>query len=172
MVTYCAAGEFRHADQHGKGGVLQKGWVQHTTVGKGLFHSEINNLPDEPMRFIPMWFVPEKPGLTPSLEQKEVEQSERMNRLLPLVSNADPGALSIASDAAVHSCLLQEGNVVSHAFAEGYGGYLYVLEGGPISANGETLHPLDAAMITREAELLIKADGDTELLLVIVPLTE
>jgi hypothetical protein len=172
VVTYCAAGEFRHADQHGKGGVLQKGWVQHTTVGQGLFHSEINNLPDEPMRFIQMWFVPEKPGLTPSLEQKEVEQSERMNRLLPLVSNADPGALSIASDAAVHSCLLQEGNVVSHAFAEGYGGYLYVLEGGPISANGETLHPLDAAMITREAELLIKADGDTELLLVIVSLKE
>ena len=32
VVTYCAAGEFRHADEHGEGGVLKKGWVQHTTV--------------------------------------------------------------------------------------------------------------------------------------------
>ena len=172
VVTYCAAGEFRHADQHGKGGILQKGWVQHTTVGKGLFHSEINNRPDEPMRFIQMWFIPERPGLTPSVEQKEVEQSERTNRLLPLISNDDPGALRIASDAKVHSCFLQKGKSVSYRFADGYGGYLYVLEGGSISVNGQTLHPLDAAMIAGEMELHLDADGDSELLLVVVPLKE
>ena len=33
VVTYCASGEFRHADERGKGGVLKNGWVQHTTVG-------------------------------------------------------------------------------------------------------------------------------------------
>jgi len=33
--------------------------VQHTTVGSGMWHSEINNRPDEPMRFIQMWFSPE-----------------------------------------------------------------------------------------------------------------
>ncbi len=35
VVTCCAEGEFRHADEHGQGGVLRKGWVQHTTVGTG-----------------------------------------------------------------------------------------------------------------------------------------
>jgi len=58
VVTYCADGQFRHADEHGKGGVLKKGWVQHTTVGSGLWHSEINNSKDIPMRFIQMWFLP------------------------------------------------------------------------------------------------------------------
>ena len=91
VVTYCAAGEFRHADQHGEGGVLKKGWVQHTTVGRGLFHSEINNLPDQPMRFIQMWFAPLRHGLPPSVQQKQVEREERTNRLLALVSNEDPG---------------------------------------------------------------------------------
>ncbi len=57
VVTYCADGEFRHADQNGDGGILRKGWVQHTTVGRGMFHSEINNRPDIPMRFIQMWFI-------------------------------------------------------------------------------------------------------------------
>jgi hypothetical protein len=31
VVTCCAAGEFRHADENGQGGMLKQGWVQHTT---------------------------------------------------------------------------------------------------------------------------------------------
>ena len=36
VVTYCAGGEFRHEDEYGNGGILKKGWVQHTTMGRGL----------------------------------------------------------------------------------------------------------------------------------------
>jgi redox-sensitive bicupin YhaK (pirin superfamily) len=172
VVTYCAAGEFRHADQRGEGGVLKKGWVQHTTVGSGMFHSELNNLPDQPMRFIQMWFVPQKHGLTPSVEQKPVERAERTNRLLALVSNEDLGCLRIASDAKVYSCFLEQGKTVTYNFKEGYGGYLYVLEGAGASVNGKTLRALDAAMIRNEPELTINADGETELLLVAVPVKQ
>jgi len=169
VVTYCAAGQFRHADEHGEGGVLKKGWVQHTTVGRGMFHSELNNLPDQPMRFVQMWFVPQKHGLTPSVEQKPVEQAERTNRLLALISNEDEESLRIASDAKVYSCFLEQGKAVTYSFKEGYGGYLYVVEGGGISANGKNLQHLDAAMIRDEAQLSIEANADAELLLVVVP---
>src|SRR4030042_1900309 len=81
VVTYCAEGEFRHADEHGVGGILKKGWVQHTTVGKGMWHSEINNRTDAPLRFIQMWFLPSVHGSEPSVEQKAVEQTARTNRL-------------------------------------------------------------------------------------------
>jgi len=172
VVTYCAAGEFRHADQRGEGGVLKKGWVQHTTVGSGMFHSELNNLPDQPMRFIQMWFIPQKHGLTPSVEQKKVERADRANKLLPLVSNEDPGSLKIASDAKVYSCFQERGKTVAYSFKEGYGGYLYVVEGGGISADGQTLRHLDAAMIRDQRELTIKANDDAELLLVVVPLKQ
>src|SRR5512142_1617030 len=111
VVTYCADGEFRHADEHGKGGVLLKGWVQHTTVGRGMWHSEINNLPDRPMRFVQMWFYPLKPGLKPSVQQKAVEQRDRADRFLPLVSNRDQEALPIISDARVCSSYLHAGKV-------------------------------------------------------------
>lgn len=169
VVTYCAAGEFRHADQHGKGGILQKGWVQHTTVGRGLFHSEINNRPDEPMRFIQMWFMPIQPDLPPSVEQKPVQREERTNRLLPLVSNDDPDSLPIAADAKVYSCFLQKDQNVTCSFAAGYGGYLYLLEGGDLAAGNDVLRALDAALITGETELPLTAQGDAELLLVVVP---
>ncbi len=76
VVTYCVEGEFKHADELGMGGILKKGWVQHTTVGRGMWHSEINSLPDRPMRLIQMWFTPSAKGLPPSVEQKSVEKNE------------------------------------------------------------------------------------------------
>jgi redox-sensitive bicupin YhaK (pirin superfamily) len=170
VVTYCAEGEFRHADERGKGDVLQKGWAQHTTVGKGLFHSEINNRPDQPMRFIQLWFAPDTPGLQPAVEQKQVDREERTNRLLPLVSNDDLDALPIAADAKVYSCFLQKGRTVTYTFKEGYGGYLYVVEGGDIAIPGNALRSLDAAMIAGESELFLEAQDNAELLLVVVPL--
>ncbi|MBZ0156911.1 MAG: pirin family protein [Alphaproteobacteria bacterium] len=166
VVTYCADGEFRHADERGKGGVLKKGWVQHTTVGKGMWHSEINNLPDKPLRFIQMWFIPSKPGLKPSMEQKQVEKEERTNRLLPLVSPDHPEALPIVSEARVFSCFLQKGYSVRAPLTSNHGVYLYVLEGGTPQVNGYPVPALGTAKIIGETEFTVTAEGDTELLLV------
>ncbi len=170
VVTYCAAGEFRHADEHGSGGVLQQGWVQHTTVGKGMFHSEINNRPDAPMRFIQMWFIPSERGLVPAVQQKQVERSERTNRWLPLVSNKLPAALPIHSDAQVFSSFLEKGHALDYAAADGWGVYLYVVEGGPVQINGEMVPALGAVKATEQRALEVSASGDAELLRVDVQL--
>jgi hypothetical protein len=171
VVTYCAAGEFRHADQRGKGEVLKQGWVQHTTVGRGMYHSEINNRPDQLMRFIQMWFLPAEQDLEPAVEQKAVSQEERLNRFLPLVSNDHKGALPIRADAQVYSCFLQTGKAVNYQINQGWGVYLYVLEGGPVQLNGHLIPALGAAQVQQEKTLRVEAEGDAELLMVTVRLT-
>ncbi|MBI5642251.1 MAG: pirin family protein [Deltaproteobacteria bacterium] len=170
VVTYCAGGEFMHADQGGKGGVLRKGHVQHTTVGSGMWHSEINNRKDEPMRFIQMWFYPSKEGLKPSVEQKPVEREDRTNRLLPVVSPVHREALPIQTDARVFASYLERGQSVDYRLEQNRGAYLYVLEGGPVKVNGKDVDAFGAAMIRDEAGISIKADENSELLLVDVPL--
>lgn len=166
VVTYCADGEFRHEDENGKGGILKKGWVQHTTIGRGMWHSEINNRKDIPMRFIQMWFLPSEHDRPPSVEQKKVNKADRTDRFLPLVSNDHEDALSIISDAAVYSCFLRGGNEVVHALRTGVGAYLYVLEGGPVLVNDHKMIELAASKITGEKDIHITAIHDTELLLV------
>ena len=170
VVTYCADGEFRHEDEYGKGGILKKGWVQHTTVGKGMWHSEINHRSDVPMRFIQMWFFPSKRGLKPSVEQKVVEKADRTNRFLPLVSNDHQEALKIFSDAQVYSCFLQTGRRVNYGLKAKRGNYLYVLEGGPVRVNDHLVPTLGAAKITGAIELSLSAEKNAELLLVDVAL--
>jgi redox-sensitive bicupin YhaK (pirin superfamily) len=120
------------------------------------------------MRFIQMWFMPQAPGLKPAVQQKQVEREERTNRLLPLVSNDDPGSLPIASDARVYSCFLQKAETVTCKFPKDHGGYLYVVEGGGVLVDDEALRHLDAAMIVGEPKLRLKAQEDAELLLVVV----
>jgi redox-sensitive bicupin YhaK (pirin superfamily) len=170
VVTYCAEGEFRHADERGQGGVLKKGWVQHTTVGSGMWHSEINNKKDEPMRFIQMWFFPSKKELMPSVEQMAVDQKDRTNRFLLLVSNEDSEGLKIFSDAKVYSSFLQAGHGAKHEIKAHRGAYLYVLEGGPIHVNEHLVSALGAAKIAGALEIDVAAEGDAELLFVEVGL--
>jgi redox-sensitive bicupin YhaK (pirin superfamily) len=148
--------------------VLKKGWVQHTTVGTGMWHSEINNLKDKPMRFIQMWFLPSKHGLPPAVEQKSVDIKDRTDRFLPLISNSHTDTLRIVSDAEVYSSFLRKGHAVPHRLSAAWGAYLYVLEGGPVAVNDYKVPHLAAAMIKNVQEISVRAEEDAELLLVAV----
>lgn len=173
VVTYVAGGVFRHEDENGKGGVLGKGSVQHTTVGTGMWHAEINESAEEPMRFIQMWFIPSERGLPPAVQQRAVGKLDRQARFLALVSDdrvAHPEALPIVSAAAVYACFLPAGEEATRPLRTGYDGYLYVLEGGPVEVevpSGKLNAPALAAVEIRdELSLTVRASADTELLLV------
>lgn len=172
VVTYVAAGEFRHEDEHGKGGVLHQGGVQHTTVGSGMYHAEINNRPDVPMRFIQIWYMPERLNLRPSVEQREIRREERTNRWLPLVSSRLAGTLPLRADGSVLASYLEAGRSVQFPVEDGRGLYLYVLEGGPVETNGARLRALDAAQITGRGDLVTTSKKDSELLLLDVNLSK
>ncbi len=99
------------------------------------------------------------------MEQKNVEQNERTNRLLPLISNEHADALPIRSDAQVYSCYLGKGHVVQHSLKQGRGAYVYVLEGDPVELNGNVIPVLGAAQVTGAMNIELSAQGDAELLL-------
>ena len=172
VVTYVAEGEFRHEDERGKGGVLHKGGVQHTTVGRGMYHSEINNRKDISMRFIQIWYMPERLNMMPSVEQREVDRADRTNRWLPLVSSNYEKTLPLRAEGAVLASFLQLGHRLDHELKNGHGLYLYVLEGGPVRVGDHKLPALNAAEIQGEGKVTTIAERDVELLLLEVSLTK
>ena len=167
VITYCLDGEFQHADHDGKGGVLFKGDVQHTTVGRGMYHEEINHRPDVPMTFLQIWVTPREEGLEPSMEQRSVDQKERSNRFLTLVSYKDGNALPIAADAEFVVSALDAGKAASWDFEEGFGAYFFVAEG-QVAVNGERVEAGDGARVTGVSTLEVEADSDSELAMVVV----
>lgn len=167
VITYCLDGEFQHADQKGKGGVLYRGDVQHTTVGRGMFHEEINHRPDIPMTFLQIWITPREEGLEPSMEQRAVEKAERLNQFLTLVSDKATNALPIEQDADFVVSSLESGKKASYQLESGHGAYLYMASG-RVRLGDHTLAQGDAARITDAPSVEVEAEQDSELAMMVV----
>jgi quercetin 2,3-dioxygenase len=164
-ITYVVEGTFRHADNLGGDyQVLPAGSVQRMSLGSGSWHSEQNASETEPMRFIQMWIMPRERGLEPSVEQKVFTKEDRTGRLLRVLSPEGGDTVLVHQDAGVYISSLPGGTSASHKFADGTGGYLYLIEGA-IRLNGELLGTGDAAKIQDEPEITLEAEEPSELIM-------
>src|SRR5262245_48037874 len=170
-LTYVVEGTFRQEDSGGgPPGPLPAGSVQRMTLGSGAYHSEQNASADEPMRFIRIWILPDTPDLEPSVEQRVLTTEDRTDRLLEAISpGGGPSAVSVHQDARVLVSGLNPGVEVSHRIGAGRGVYAYVIDG-EASFDGEHVATGDAAKVTAQDALRIRATAPSELILVDVPL--
>ena len=170
-LTYVVEGLFGHEDNvGGPFGPLEAGSVQRMTLGAGAWHSERNASPDEPMRFIQIWILPDEAGLEPGVEQRAFTAGDRTNRLLRVFG--PPGstdAVPIHQDASIFVARLEPGIEVGHRIAEGRGAYAYLIDGGA-TFDGETVSTGDAAKVTDQQTFAIRATAASELILVDVPM--
>jgi len=77
--------------------------------------------------------------------------------------------VKVHQDASVHVASLEAGTEVTHRIGPGRGAYAYLIEGAA-SFNGERLTTGDAVKVTDEAQLAVRADEPSELILVDVPM--
>lgn len=165
-LTYVVEGTFRHEDNVGGApGPLPAGSVQRMTLGSGAWHSEQNGSETEPMRFIQLWIMPEQRGLPPGVEQKVLTKDDRRNRLLRAIAPEGGDAVKVHGNAAVYISSMEPGLTLDHKLGHGMGGYLYVISGS-LGLDGERLQAGDAAKIWDQPEITIRAEDETELILV------
>jgi hypothetical protein len=169
-LTYVVEGLFGHEDNvGGPFGPLPAGSVQRMTLGSGALHSERNASQTDPMRFIQIWIVPDTPDLPPGVEQRVFTTEDRMNRLLRVIGPQGGQVVKVHQDASVHVARLEPGVAVAHAMGAGRGVYAYLIDGAA-TFDDEAVSTGDAAKVTEQDQLMIKATSTSELILVDVPL--
>jgi len=169
-LTYVVEGRFRHEDSVGGApGPLPAGAVQRMTLGSGALHSEQNASRDAPMRFIQIWVLPDTPGLTPEVEQRVFTRDDRAGRLLQVIGPDGGDAVRIHQDASVHVASLAAGDEVVHRIGQGRGAYAYLIDG-QARFDGQPAATGDAAKVTGQASLAVRAEAPSELILVDVPM--
>lgn len=169
-LTYVVEGHFLHADSLGNNGRLESGAAQVMTFSHdGDMHSEKNGSADVPMRFIQFWILPSTRGLGSRVQQRQFTLQDRTDRWLQIMGPVGTDGLDLAQDARALVAHLTGSGEVSHAFGEGRGGYLYVIDG-RVDIEGESLRTGDALKINGAAELNLATDLAAELILVEVPL--
>jgi len=169
-LTYVVEGTFGHEDNVGGAyGPLPAGSVQRMTLGSGALHSELNASKTEPMRFIQIWILPDAPDLTPEVEQRSFTKADRTNRLLRVIGPEGGAVVKLHQDASVHVAALEPGVEVVHPIGSGRGVYAYLIDG-EATFDEEVVSTGDAAKVTEQPELRIRATASSELILVDVPM--
>ena len=170
-LTYVVEGTFGHQDNVGGAfGPLPAGSVQRMTLGSGALHSELNASKSEPMRFIQIWILPDTGGLAPAVEQRAFTKHDRSNRLLKVIGPEGGEVVKVHQDASVHVASLDAGVEVTHPVGPNRGAYVYLIDG-EATFDGERVTTGDAAKVTDQPAVTVRAAAPSELILVDVPMT-
>lgn len=165
ILSYVLEGALEHRDSLGTGSVIRPGEAQRMSAGTGIRHSEFNPSSTEPVRFLQIWILPERAGLSPGYEQKAYSVTAR-RRQLRLIASRDgrDGSVTVHQDADVYASLLDQGERVMHAVRPGRGAWLQVARGG-VTLNGIRLSEGDGAAVEEETRLEVVGTGPAEVLL-------
>ena len=159
ILTWVLEGALAHRDSLGTEGVIRPGDAQRMSAGTGVRHSEMNASEKEPVHFLQIWILPEKPGIDPGYEQKHFDAEERRGRLRLIASpQSTDGSVKLHQDVFVYNALL-DGHTVTHRFAKGRSGWIHVARG-EAQVNGSRLAGGDGAAIVDEGTISITGTGE------------
>ena len=165
IITYVRTGAITHEDSMGNRGRTGAGDVQVMSAGTGVRHAEFN-LENEMTTLFQIWIETDRPGAKPSWGMRPFPKSHRSGQFQVLASG-DPAdeALTINADARVLGATLKAGESLTYRLADDRRAYL-VPAVGTVAVNGVALNARDGAAIKDEAEIVITADSDAELVMV------
>lgn len=171
IITYVRTGALSHEDDMGNKGATKAGDVQVMSAGTGIYHSEYNHSDDD-INSYQIWIMPNKQNVKPRWEQAEFPQKAVTNRLPLLVSgrdeDTDSSALFIHQDAAIYGGRLNQGTSIDHPIK--YQAYV-LISCGEVEIDGTHLNKGDAAAITEQNTMHIKAKSNAEVVVIDVPAT-
>jgi quercetin 2,3-dioxygenase len=165
IVTYLIDGALQHKDSSGGGGVIRPGEIQRMSAGRGIVHSEFNASQDRTAHLLQIWIMPSKEGLEPSYEQKTIDPQAVHNKFARIAAPT-PGAkeVRLVQDAEIWAAKLDKDSQASHTLAKGRRAWLQLVSG-ELAVGDHTLNAGDAAAITNEPEVKLRATMPSEVLL-------
>lgn len=166
IVSIVLDGEMSHKDSMGNKTVIRAGDVQRMTAGTGLTHSEMNES-DKPVHFFQIWIHPDKPGLEPSYDQKNISAECWQHQLALLASDRkEEGVVVLNTDASIYRAELINNDTINYQADKNRKLFVYVIDG-TLALNGSEMTKGDQARISDQQSLNIS--GAADFLLIDVP---
>lgn len=172
IISFVRSGAITHKDSEGNQGVTPSGQVQVMSAGSGISHSEYNRS-KEPLTFYQIWIEPNRYDVTPRWDAKAFP-SQASDQELPLLVSGYPEdseqALFIHQHARIYGGLLNQGTEIEHSIEH----QVYVLcSKGSIEivdgAQSQVLNAGDGAEVSKQQQIIIKALGDAEVVVIDAP---
>jgi redox-sensitive bicupin YhaK (pirin superfamily) len=165
IVTYILGGAIAHKDNTGGGGTIRPGEIQRMSAGSGIVHAEFNASATETCHLLQIWIMPSKHGIQPGYEQKTIDAAAVQNHFARIAA-PDPreNEVRLVQDAEIWAAKLDAGVEAIHPLAQGRKAWLQVARG-EVTVGEDVLKAGDAAAITDVAQIAVRSNAESEVLL-------
>lgn len=170
IISIPLEGELVHKDSMGNEAVIKPGEIQVMSAGTGIYHTEFNKDANQPVKFLQIWVYPNKRNVTPRYDQQFIETNEHNVFHQILSPNANDAGVWIHQNAWFSLGTFDSGKQTTynlHDIANGV--YAFVLDGEAIVAD-QSLSSRDGLGIWNTTEFVVQANGNTQILLMEVPM--
>ncbi|MFI5164183.1 MAG: pirin family protein [Bacteroidia bacterium] len=171
IVTIPLKGILEHKDSMGNIGQIKPGEIQAMSAGTGIVHSEYNGSKTEETKLFQIWVFPKVRNIEPRYDQRIFNVADRKNKFQTIVSpEKSDKVMWINQDAYFSLGNFEKGRSVDYKMnLKGNGVYLMLVEG-EIEIDGQKLSRRDAIGIWDTDKINIKANSDSEILAIEVPM--
>ena len=172
IISIPLEGSLVHEDNMGHKKVVSAGEIQVMSTGSGVFHSEYNNSPDKPAKFLQIWLFPNRLNVTPRYDQIKLDPAASDNQLQQLISPARDGEGTwLYQDAWFFSgSYAKEAQFSYERKRRENGVYLFIIKGS-FSVDGQLLETRDGMGLTDTDKITIQSlEKDSEILIMDIPM--
>jgi quercetin 2,3-dioxygenase len=164
IISYVLGGELEHKDSMGNGRVIKTGEVQYMAAGTGVQHSEFNPSEKNPAHLLQIWIMPDHKRAKPRYEEKSLVKAKTGVLHLVASKTGRDNSIAINQDAELSLARLAPGDAVEHKLRSQRHAWIHVAEG-EVELNGLKLNAGDAAAVSEETLLKLKANAKSQVLL-------
>lgn len=172
IISIPLEGDLEHKDSMGNTTVIKNGDIQVMSAGTGIQHSEYNKNKDKAVKFLQIWVFPNKKNVTPRYDQITLKLEDRHNKLQQILSpNTDDEGVWIHQNAWFHLGKFDK-DITTDYTIKGKGNGLYIFNlTGTLEINGQLVETRDGFGIWDTDKINIKANTNSEFLIMEVPMT-
>ena len=165
IFSYILDGALEHKDSMGNGSQVKAGGVQYMSAGSGVRHSEYNPLPDQDIRFLQIWLMPNVQGEAPVYDTMDISPEEKDGRLkLFLSRDGRSDSMRIKADADIYAAQLNGDQEIRFSIPEQKKAWVQVARG-QLSLNGVSLNEGDGVAINDPGPLNFSNGEQAEFIL-------
>jgi len=171
IISIPLEGDLKHMDSMGNVAVIREGDIQVLSAGTGISHSEYNKNQDQEVKFLQIWIIPNKQGVSPRYGQTSIGELAKKDEFYQIVSpNTEEQGVWIHQDAWFHMGDLGMGTKATYRLKNKANGvYVFVLSG-QVAINGQPLGKRDGMGIWEVSEFEVAAEEPSKVLLMEVPM--
>ncbi len=169
IISIPLMGTLEHKDSIGNNHIIKKGNIQVMSAGTGLTHSEYNPSTENPLHFLQLWILPDKPNIKPVYQQQHFKFV--YDTMVPVITpKKQNGSMSIHQDAYLYLGKFRKNNSFIYQLSHSqHGVFVFVIEG-RIKINEEFLHKNDAIGAEGFSDITILFQDNSDILLLEIPM--